>query len=90
MKRLALLLSLLLVSCDDRYRYKCQDPDNWGKPECEPPTCEADGSCTKYLIGRTPEIHSGDNSGANTCLDCGSGSVLSGIRDATSERPSSQ
>ena len=41
---------LLLVACEDRYRYSCQNPTNWGKAECEPPQCEASGTCTKDLI----------------------------------------
>ncbi len=44
------LLLLLLVACQDTYRYPCQNPDNWGKKECEPPQCEASGTCTKDLI----------------------------------------
>ena len=44
------LLAVLLVACSDSYRYPCQDPKNWGKPECEPPQCDASGTCTKDLI----------------------------------------
>ena len=40
----------MLVACHDTYRYPCQNPDNWGKAECEPPQCEASGTCTKDLI----------------------------------------
>jgi hypothetical protein len=52
MSRLLLLLipALFAASCDDQFRYKCQDPANWQKPECNPPACEADGTCTKYLL----------------------------------------
>ena len=44
------ILLVLLCSCSDSYRYPCQDPKNWGKTECEPPACEASGTCTKNLI----------------------------------------
>lgn len=40
----------LLVGCEDRYRYPCQDPDNQPKPECNPPACVADGTCTDFLL----------------------------------------
>jgi hypothetical protein len=43
-------LLLLLAACSDSYRYPCQNPANWGKTECEPPACEASGTCTKDLI----------------------------------------
>jgi len=50
-----LLVLLLLVACHDSYRYPCQDPSNWGKPECEPPACQASGTCTKDLV--TEEVY---------------------------------
>ena len=46
------LLLLRLVACQDSYRYPCQNPDNWGKPECEPPACEASGTCTKDVVSK--------------------------------------
>ena len=54
MKYLVLLLLPLLVACEERYRYPCQDPENWGKSECKPPVCEVDGNCTKTLLGWDP------------------------------------
>lgn len=42
--------SVALAGCKDRYRYECQDPDNWGVPECQKPECMASGYCTEYLI----------------------------------------
>lgn len=49
---LALVLTFMTSSCgyDGGYRYPCQDPANIGSAECEPPICEADGTCTKYLL----------------------------------------
>jgi len=35
---------------DGSYRYPCQDPTNWDAAECTEPLCEADGTCTKYLL----------------------------------------
>jgi hypothetical protein len=52
----AALLLTLVSACgyDGKYRYPCQDPENWGKTECEPPICEVDGTCTKTLLGWDP------------------------------------
>jgi hypothetical protein len=51
MKVIAAALFLVLVaSCEDRFRYECQDPKNHHRPACLPPVCEADGTCTKYLL----------------------------------------
>ncbi len=56
-----ILLSCILVlglgGCgyDGHYRYPCQDPANWEKAECNPPLCEATGTCTKDLIGKQDE-----------------------------------
>jgi hypothetical protein len=45
-----LMLSLTGCSYQGFYRYPCQDPANWEKAECNPPVCEASGTCTKDLI----------------------------------------
>ena len=47
------ILILGLSGCgilESRYRYSCQDPANWKKTECVPPSCEATGVCTKDLV----------------------------------------
>jgi hypothetical protein len=46
---------VLLTGCQESYRYPCQDPQNWGKAECEPPACKASGTCTKDVV--TKEIY---------------------------------
>jgi hypothetical protein len=46
-----LFIGLVLTGCGDSFRYPCQNPDNFDKPSCNPPVCEATGTCTKYLIG---------------------------------------
>ena len=48
----ALVLTFMASGCgyDGSYRYPCQDPANWEAEECQPPLCEADGTCTKFLL----------------------------------------
>ena len=48
---IAALAAVALSACSDAYRYPCQDPANFSSPSSNPPVCEANGSCTKYLIG---------------------------------------
>ena len=55
MRKLILALTLFalpLSGCgyDGYVRYPCQDFENWDKPECNPPRCEATGVCTKDLL----------------------------------------
>ena len=52
MKNLVLILlsSLLLVACEDRYRYTCQDPDKFNNPECQKPRCQFTQTCPEYLV----------------------------------------
>ena len=45
-----LVLLLLLVSCEDRYRYSCQDPNNFNNAECQKPICEFTQTCPEYLV----------------------------------------
>jgi predicted small lipoprotein YifL len=49
---LVALLILPLSGCGYQgfYRYPCQNPDNWKNAECNPPICEASGTCTKDMI----------------------------------------
>lgn len=40
---------LSLTGCDSRYRYPCQNPDNWDQQICKKPWCSADGTCPEDL-----------------------------------------
>ncbi len=46
---LLLPLTIALTGCEERYRYPCQDPDNWNKKECTKPFCSANGTCPEDL-----------------------------------------
>lgn len=39
-----------MVSCQDRFRYPCQDPENWDTPQCQKPECEATRTCPDLII----------------------------------------
>ena len=45
-----LLLLLLLAGCEDRYRYACQNPDNFGLEQCQKPKCLFTQQCPEYLV----------------------------------------
>ena len=45
-----LLLLLLLTGCDEKYRYKCQNPDNFHAIECQKPKCLFTQMCPEYLV----------------------------------------
>ena len=53
------LLALAGCGFDGTYRYPCQDPENWGNAECNPPICHVDGTCTETLIGFDPNSETG-------------------------------
>jgi hypothetical protein len=47
----ALIIGIGMVFlAGDTYRYECQDPAHWSTPECEPPICNASGTCTTDLV----------------------------------------
>jgi len=51
MKYLLLLTALMLTGCfEDRYRYKCQNPDHFHAPECQKPKCLFTQMCPEYLV----------------------------------------
>jgi hypothetical protein len=41
---------VLLAGCEDRYRYTCQNPDLFNKPECQKPKCLFTQTCPEYLV----------------------------------------
>jgi hypothetical protein len=46
---LAPALLLALMGCEERYRYPCQDPENWKEKICQKPYCSANGTCPEDL-----------------------------------------
>lgn len=46
-----LLLPLTLAMCSgDRYRYPCQDPENWDKDICKLPLCDVSRTCPEHIF----------------------------------------
>jgi hypothetical protein len=54
MRLLCCVALVLLVGCQDRFRYPCQDPQNWENQECKHPICVATGTCPEQLV--KPEV----------------------------------
>lgn len=46
----ALAVLMLLTGCEDRYRYPCQNPDNFHREECQKPKCLFTQQCPEYLV----------------------------------------
>jgi hypothetical protein len=46
---LALPLALAFFG-NDRFRYPCQDPDNWDKPFCQKPACDVTRTCPEHIF----------------------------------------
>jgi hypothetical protein len=46
---LLLPLTLALFS-GDRFRYPCQDPDNWDKEICKIPKCDVTRTCPEHIF----------------------------------------
>jgi hypothetical protein len=56
MKKIIAILMLVTAGCgyQGKYRYECQDPENWETPECNPPICLVDNMCTETILGFDP------------------------------------
>ena len=50
MKKMLFLTLLLLVACEDRYRYYCQDPKHFIEKRCQKPDCQFTQDCPEYLV----------------------------------------
>lgn len=44
------LIGVGLASCEQRYRYACQNPENWETPRCQKPLCEVNQECPEYVF----------------------------------------
>jgi hypothetical protein len=57
---IALMMPLLFVSACDRkehpYRYACQNPANWDKPQCQKPKCEVHRECPEHIFKNFQEM----------------------------------
>ena len=52
-KYLLLLLALpigLAMCSGDRFRYPCQDPENWDKDICKMPICDVTRTCPEHIF----------------------------------------
>lgn len=44
------------AGCQQQFRYPCQDPENWGKPECQRPICEVNRDCPDLIFKENKRI----------------------------------
>jgi hypothetical protein len=50
-KFVLILLTLISVAgCEERYRYYCQDPQNFSAKRCQRPDCLFTQDCPDYLV----------------------------------------
>lgn len=52
-KYLLVLLALpvgLAMCSGDRFRYPCQNPDNWEKDFCQKPLCDVTRTCPEHIF----------------------------------------
>ena len=51
------LSAVFMTGCEQRYRYPCQDPENWNSAECQKPLCEVHRDCPEIIFkgGHGPE-----------------------------------
>lgn len=78
-KKLFLLLFLLVfvpiglaAFGGDRFRYPCQNPDNWDKPMCKIPHCDVTRTCPEHIFKgqRDPRLGPPQEQTANSCQTC--------------------
>jgi hypothetical protein len=49
-KLLIIISALALTGCESRYRYACQDPENFETEQCKV-DCKGDGTCPADVYG---------------------------------------
>jgi hypothetical protein len=46
---------LIAAGCQDRYRYECQNPNNWNTERCQKPKCEVHRDCPELIFKEQAE-----------------------------------
>lgn len=41
---------MLAAFSGDRFRYPCQNPENWDKPMCQKPLCDVTRTCPEHVF----------------------------------------
>lgn len=41
---------LVVIGCEQRYRYPCQDPAKWKEAVCQKPKCEVHRDCPDIIF----------------------------------------
>jgi len=67
---LMIIISLILFGCDSRYRYPCQNPDNWEKDYCKKPYCEVSRDCPEHIFKGQEGVASYSSPNKNSCAEC--------------------
>jgi hypothetical protein len=44
------LSAVYMTGCKQKYRYPCQDPENWKAAECQKPVCEVHRDCPDIIF----------------------------------------
>ena len=50
MRYVLFVLLVFLTGCEEKYRYKCQNPDNFHATDCQKPRCLFTQTCPEYLV----------------------------------------
>ena len=48
------LSAVYMTGCEQKYRYPCQDPENWKSAECQKPLCEVHRDCPDIIFKDHP------------------------------------
>jgi hypothetical protein len=54
------LSAVFMTGCEQRYRYPCQDPENWKAAECQKPKCEVHRDCPDIIFKDRPTAPDAD------------------------------
>ncbi len=67
--RAIFILLPLLIGCEQRYRYACQDPGNWETTQCQKPLCEVNQDCPDHVFIDQKRMEPFINKGAAPVAD---------------------
>ncbi|NBW58142.1 hypothetical protein EBR43_10280 [bacterium] len=62
--------ALLAAGCENRYRYACQNPDNWDQDYCKKPKCEISRDCPEHIFKEQAGLATFEKPKSGSSGDC--------------------
>ena len=62
--------TMIVAGCENRYRYACQNPENWDQNFCKKPICEVSRDCPEHIFKEQAGLATFEKPKSSSSGDC--------------------